>query len=132
MHSPGRRVYIIQGKEGFSFVVFVLINGAMKNRPSCCAPLKFNGAKGRIENLVSGFKGPFCEAIARSTGEKCKDIAVTGSKHCRHHGGKIALVKSLHKIHPKLVYVRKPSIYRRKYESALKALPGKSHENFVE
>jgi hypothetical protein len=91
----------------------------MKNRPSCCAPLKFNGAKGRIENLVSGFKGPKCEAIARSTGEKCKDIAVTGSSYCRHHRGKQALSQKLHKIHPKLVLIATNYTIKRRYLKAL-------------
>lgn len=28
-----------------------------------------------------------CRAIARSTGERCRCVAIHGSRHCKHHGG---------------------------------------------
>jgi hypothetical protein len=110
----------------------VVLGYLMKNRPSCCAPLKYNGAKGRIENLVPGFKGPRCEGIARSTGKKCQDVAVTGSNKCRKHGGKLILRAKLKDLNPKLCLVISPTNARRRYEGALRALPGNSHENSVD
>jgi hypothetical protein len=38
-------------------------------------------------------KSKQCEAIARGSGERCKQPAVTGGTTCRHHGGRKRAVK---------------------------------------
>lgn len=60
----------------------------MKNWPNWCAPNRpYPKTGGRVENLVSGFKGPKCEAIAKGTGEKCRKPAMMFSCFCQTHGG---------------------------------------------
>lgn len=87
----------------------------MKNRPTCCAPLKFNGAKGRIENLIPGFKARKCEGLKRD-GTPCRDIAVTATRFCRHHNGKSIFANSAReKLSPKLVLIKTDAMIRRSY-----------------
>jgi putative hemolysin len=106
----------------------VVLGYLMKNRPSCCAPTKYNGAKGRIENLVPGFKGPLCEGLKRDK-TPCRNIAVTASKHCWQHGGAIQLEKRLKALNPKLQLVRTPGSVKRHYEASLRAADFREREN---
>lgn len=56
-----------EGRKGVTPVGFAAMMAAAK-------PIGQNGAKQ-------------CKAKARSTGERCKGLAVTGAECCRHHGG---------------------------------------------
>src|SRR5262245_64085063 len=73
--------------------VFVAMRGDGKNRPSWRAP-KID-RKGFIPpvfvkpvytqaNVPEQFR---CQAIARTTGERCKRFALHGAKACAFHGG---------------------------------------------
>lgn len=60
----------------------------MKNRPNWLLPNRpYPKTGGRVENLVPGFKGPFCQAITKATGQKCKKNALKWSCYCLTHKG---------------------------------------------
>jgi hypothetical protein len=76
----------------------------MPTRPRWRLPLDRRGLQGngpgRHPAFVAAMKytpftAPQCEAIAKSTGLKCKMLARRGTDRCHHHGGPAGLQKAL-------------------------------------
>jgi hypothetical protein len=64
----------------------------------------------RVEQMELGIK---CEAIARSTGKRCGQIAMMGATRCRHHKGHFAAVKEEERRHKMPVIVMRKNADRK-------------------